>query len=72
MYNKEDGSGTLHQHYMVQMLIMIHVFEMVVADKCYVSWVTIAVTVITIKSNLGFDYKYMMVYILEGAKGCTI
>ena len=33
MYNKEDGSGTLHQHYMVQMLIMIHVFEMVVADE---------------------------------------
>ena len=45
---------------------------MVVADKCYVSWVTIAVTVITIKLKLGFDYKYMMVYILEGAEGCTI
>ena len=38
------------------------------ADKCHVSRVTIAVTMITIKSNLGFDYKYMMVYILECTK----
>ena len=35
------------------------------------SWITGTVIVITIKSNLGFDYEYMMVYIHEGTKGCT-
>ena len=30
--------------------------------------VNLAVNVITIKSNLGFDYEYMTVYIHEGTK----
>ena len=33
--------------------------------------VNLVVNVITIKSNLGFNYKYMTAYIHEGTKECT-